>query len=216
MAQTPSWPQVVAHRGAAAWVPEHTLAGYLEAIEEGAEALECDVRLTVDGHLVCVHDPRIDRIACNLRSRFGGEVVHRGSQAGRQLFGALQRNRVNGLLIDQDIRKLPGTYVPFFGRLAWTPSGAAGIALKAGSPVVPAFIHRKPDGRHLVEVMPPLPIPTEGTLEERITTLTAAATVAIEDQVRRFPEQWVWMHRRWRSRPELELPDEPASPFPEI
>ncbi len=61
MVQTPSWPQVVAHRGAAAWAPEHTLAGYLEAIEEGAEALECDVRLTVDQHLVCVHDSRIDR-----------------------------------------------------------------------------------------------------------------------------------------------------------
>jgi glycerophosphoryl diester phosphodiesterase len=61
MAQSPSWPQVVAHRGAAAWAPEHTVGSYLEAIDEGAEALECDVRLTVDGHLVCVHDGRIDR-----------------------------------------------------------------------------------------------------------------------------------------------------------
>ncbi|MCD4748115.1 MAG: lysophospholipid acyltransferase family protein [Thermoanaerobaculales bacterium] len=155
-----------------------------------------------------VYDPRIDAIASKLRSRFGGEVIPRGGKAGRQLFAALTRNRVNGLLIDQDIRKLPGAYVPFFGRLAWTPSGAATLAIKAECPVVPAFIHRKENGRHVVEIHPPLPIPTEGSLEDRVQALTAAATTAIEDQIRRFPEQWVWMHRRWRSRPTLELPDE--------
>ena len=61
MTHRPSWPQVVAHRGAAAEIAEHTLNGYLQAIDEGAEALECDIRLTADGHLVCVHDSRIDR-----------------------------------------------------------------------------------------------------------------------------------------------------------
>jgi glycerophosphoryl diester phosphodiesterase len=53
--------QVVAHRGSSARAPEHTLAAYVQAIEDGADALECDVRLTADGHLVCVHDRRIDR-----------------------------------------------------------------------------------------------------------------------------------------------------------
>jgi glycerophosphoryl diester phosphodiesterase len=57
----PSFPQVVAHRGASSRVPEHTMTAYRRAIEQGAEALECDVRLTADGHLVCVHDSRIDR-----------------------------------------------------------------------------------------------------------------------------------------------------------
>jgi len=56
-----TWPQVVAHRGASAAAPEHTLAAYERAISEGADALECDVRLTADGKLVCVHDRRIDR-----------------------------------------------------------------------------------------------------------------------------------------------------------
>ncbi|MFD8015968.1 glycerophosphodiester phosphodiesterase [Streptomyces sp. NPDC058955] len=53
--------QVVAHRGASEDAPEHTLAAYVKAIEDGADALECDVRLTADGHLVCVHDRRVDR-----------------------------------------------------------------------------------------------------------------------------------------------------------
>src|SRR3954464_3270666 len=57
----PSGPQVVAHRGSSEDVPEHPLAAYRRAIAEGADALECDVRLTKDGHLVCVHDRRIDR-----------------------------------------------------------------------------------------------------------------------------------------------------------
>lgn len=54
-------PEVVAHRGSSAEKPEHTLSAYLRAIEQGADALECDVRLTADGHLVCVHDRRVDR-----------------------------------------------------------------------------------------------------------------------------------------------------------
>ncbi|MET8609078.1 glycerophosphodiester phosphodiesterase [Streptomyces misionensis] len=56
-----SSPQVVAHRGASEDAPEHTLAAYRKAIEDGADALECDVRLTADGHLVCVHDRRVNR-----------------------------------------------------------------------------------------------------------------------------------------------------------
>lgn len=150
------------------------------------------------------YDSRIDSIADTLRARFGTEVIHRGKEAGQRLFSALKSNRVNGLLIDQDIRNIPGTFVPFFGRLAWTPAGAAGLALKIGCPVVPAFGHRRPDGTHVVEVHPPLPIPSEGSMEDRVRKLTADATEAIERQIRTHPEQWVWMHRRWKTRPEEE------------
>ena len=60
-ASQPAWPLVVAHRGASAHRAEHTLAAYALALEQGSDGLECDVRLTGDGHLVCVHDRRIDR-----------------------------------------------------------------------------------------------------------------------------------------------------------
>jgi len=151
-----------------------------------------------------VFDPRLDRAAQALRARFGATVIPRGREAGRLLVKALATGRILGLLIDQDIRDIPGCFVPFFGRLAWTPSGAASLALKTGRPIVPAFIHRLPDGSHRAEVLPPLPVPKSGTEEERVHALTAAATAAIERQVRAHPEQWVWMHRRWRSRPENE------------
>jgi len=148
-----------------------------------------------------IHDPRLDSIATSLRSRFGAEMVPRGQDAGRRLLAALAANRVNGLLIDQDIRDIPGVFVPFFGRPAWTPSGAASLALRQGCPVVPVFAHRRSDGQHIVEIQPPLPEPPPGTSEERITALTAAATAAIERQIQAYPEQWVWMHRRWRTQP---------------
>lgn len=148
-----------------------------------------------------VYDSRIDTIANNLRARFGTKVIHRGYDAARQLFSALRSNRVNGLLIDQDIRDIAGTFVPFFGKPAWTPSGAAAIALKTGSPMIPAFDHRRSDGTHLVEVHPPLTVPAEGSTEDRVRQLTADATAAIERQIRAHPEQWVWMHRRWKTKP---------------
>ena len=154
-------------------------------------------------------DPRLDRVAVTLRSRFGAEVVARGSDAGRVLVAALNRNRVNGLLIDQDIRDVPSVFVRFFGRSAWTPSGAAALAIRKGCATVPAFVSRRPDQTHHVVVHPPLPPPRHGKLADMVTELTAASTAAIERQIRGRPEQWVWMHRRWRTRPEGE--QEPAA-----
>jgi KDO2-lipid IV(A) lauroyltransferase len=146
-------------------------------------------------------DPRLDRIVTALRNRFGTEVIPRGASAGRLLARALGRNRVVGLLIDQDIRDVPGVFVPFFGRPAWTPSGAALLAIRLRCPLLPGFIHRRPDGTHAAEIHPPIEVPTEGPLDERIETLTARATAAIERQIRAHPAQWVWMHRRWRTTP---------------
>lgn len=147
-------------------------------------------------------NPQVDGIITSLRAQFGTEVIPRGAHAGRKLLEALGKGRAVGLLIDQDIPSIPGVFVPFFGRPAWTPSGAAMIALRARCDLVPGFIHRRPDGSHLIKIEPPLPVPSKGPLENRVWELTAALTAKIEWQIRSWPEQWVWMHRRWRTRPE--------------
>lgn len=149
-------------------------------------------------------DSRVDAVVTALRTRFGSEVILRGVSAGRQLVRALGSNRGVGLLIDQDIPSIPGVFVPFFGRAAWTPSGAAMLALRTRCALMPGFIHRMPDGRHKIKIDQPFERPNEGSLEARVTELTAAATAAVEWHVRAWPEQWVWMHRRWRTRPEDE------------
>ncbi|MCG6947738.1 MAG: hypothetical protein LJE93_02330 [Acidobacteria bacterium] len=146
-------------------------------------------------------DPRLDRLVTAMRSRFGTRIIPRGPAAGRQLVRALSANQVPGLLIDQDIRDIPGVFVPFFDQPAWTPSGLAMLAIRRECPVLPSFIHRRPGGTHRAEIHPPLPMPDSGSLEDRVEELTATATAAIERQVRAHPEQWVWMHRRWRTRP---------------
>ena len=146
-------------------------------------------------------DPRLDRLVTAMRSRFGTEIILRGPAAGKKMIRSLAGNQVAALLIDQDIRGIPGVFVPFFGRPAWTPSGGAMLAIRRGCPVVPGFIHRRADGTHKAEIHPPLPIPVGGTLEDRVEELTAAATAVIERQIRAHPEQWVWMHRRWRTQP---------------
>jgi KDO2-lipid IV(A) lauroyltransferase len=149
-------------------------------------------------------DPRLDQLVTTLRTRFGTEILPRSPTAGRQLARALTRNRVVGLLIDQDIRDVPGVFVPFFDRPAWTPSGAATLALRLRSPVIPAFIHRRPDGSHKAEFHPPLARPEADSLQTQIEELTATSTKCIEEQIRAHSAQWVWMHRRWRTRPDGE------------
>jgi KDO2-lipid IV(A) lauroyltransferase len=111
---------------------------------------------------------------------------------------ALARNRVVAMLIDQDTRGA-GVFVPFFGRLAHTPPGAAVLALRARVPVVTVFVERRPDGGHLVRVEAVAAVDARG--REGVRALTARLTAAIEAQIRRSPAEWVWWHERWRRRP---------------
>ena len=85
--------------------------------------------------------------------------------------------------------------MPFFGRPAYTPVGAAELALRFDAAVLPTFIERLPDGSHRARIEPAL------TLDPDATAATAQMTERIEAQIRRVPEQWVWLHRRWRRQP---------------
>lgn len=144
------------------------------------------------------NDARLDSFIAAFRARFGTTTIARSQQgAARKLLRQLRKGGALGMLIDQDT-KVDGVWVPFFGRLAFTPVGAASISSRQGAAVIPAFIERLEDGRHLARFLPELELP------EDPTEATALMTAKIEEQVRRCPEQWVWMHRRWRRRPEDE------------
>lgn len=148
-------------------------------------------------------NPNFDRFITRLRSRFGGRTVARGDQAGQALFAALRRGRVVGLLIDQDIAG-PGVFVRFFGHPAWTPTGAAVLALSTGSPVIIGFSRRTEDGTMEIAFAPSIQPMGEARNLQDVARLTAELTRQIEDQIRACPEQWVWFHQRWRRQPGLQ------------
>jgi len=139
-------------------------------------------------------EPELQDLLVAFRRRFGSETIERARPgAARELLRALREGAL-GMLIDQDTR-VEGVWVPFFGRPAYTPVGAAKVALRPDVAAVPAFIERRPDGTHLARFLPPLDLPPDET------EATALMTRVIEDQILRRPEQWVWMHRRWRRQP---------------
>jgi Kdo2-lipid IVA lauroyltransferase/acyltransferase len=145
-------------------------------------------------------DAEVSQFTTEVRARFGIATIDRGStSAAKEMLRALKHARLLAFLNDQNIRA-ESAKVPFFGRPALTPIGPARLAIRAGVPVVGIFIERRPDGtQHIV-----CDDPIETSRDDDPIALTARMTARIEAQIRRAPEQWVWMHDRWQERPQWE------------
>lgn len=140
-----------------------------------------------------------------LREGKGYHVLPRDNAARRSI-AILRHNEVLGVLPDQN--DISGIFVPFFGRLAATSVGPATMALRTGAAVLPAFIHRRADNTHVVKIYPALRYEKTGNREADVRHLTIAINNAIERAIREHPEQWFWLHNRWKTRP----PEEAAEP----
>lgn len=166
------------------------------------ELLPAVVRLTPYELTIVVRPldaPWLNRVAEAVRSKAGIELIAKRA-ALRPVLEALARGRLVGILLDQNASRREGVFVPFFGREASTSRAVAVLALRAHAPVVPIFTRREADGTHRVVVYPPIEV-TDGGSDRAVTELTARCTQAIEAAVRETPEQWFWMHERWRTRP---------------
>jgi KDO2-lipid IV(A) lauroyltransferase len=119
----------------------------------------------------------------------------------RPVLEALRRGGLVGILLDQNAARREGVFVPFFGHAASTSRSLALLALRTGAPVLPIFIRREAPGRHRVVIEPALRRPTVNDPEQAIVELTTRCTEAIECAIRTSPEQWLWSHNRWRTRP---------------
>jgi KDO2-lipid IV(A) lauroyltransferase len=155
------------------------------------------------------HNAALNHLLVAMRARSGVTTIERDSpHAGRAILRTLRANRILALLIDQDTRG-PRVFGPFFRRPAATPSGVAALALRTQARVVAVFIHRRSEGGHLIRFLPPFPAADAD--RDDVQSLTNAYTAAIEAQIRAYPEEWVWWHRRWRRRP---LASDAPSPIP--
>ena len=127
-------------------------------------------------------------------------IVRTRPGASKELIRAFRENRLLGILIDQDT-DVESAFVDFMGRPAWTPTAAASMALKFGAAVIFGHIKRGPGERHTLMIEGPLELINTGATDKDIIANTAMLTKKIEDCINKDPEQWVWMHRRWRRQP---------------
>ena len=117
----------------------------------------------------------------------------------KEIINALKRNELMGFILDQHTHSADGVLVNFFGRPCWTTPGLAVLAQRLKAPVVPSFIIRQPNGTHKVFVEPAIPFVEKTTQEETIRYNTQAYTNCLERYIRQYPDQWIWMHRRWKT-----------------
>jgi Kdo2-lipid IVA lauroyltransferase/acyltransferase len=144
-------------------------------------------------------DPRLDRLIRRIRSGEGIDYMDR-SESPRKIIRGLQEGKVFGVLIDQDTN-VEGVFAQFLGRTAYTPSGPLRIAMRFGIPAVVATITRHPDNTHYVSFSRTLEFSDSGDFENDLLKNVQTANDLISEAIMRSPEQWVWMHRRWKRRP---------------
>ena len=121
--------------------------------------------------------------------------------ASREILKRLSQGEIIGLLPDQDIDSLKGVFVPFFEQPAYTPVAPVRLALSSGAPMLPNFMIRTPEGRYqliLGEVIRPK---VDTNREEAVKRYTAEWMAQFEKVIRQYPEQWAWMHNRWKTKP---------------
>jgi D,D-heptose 1,7-bisphosphate phosphatase len=147
-------------------------------------------------------NPYLNRLVNRLRERFGSRVVNsKNPGAVREILGALHRGEGVGFLIDQSPAGERGVFVDFLGRLAYTHKITALAAQRTGAPVIPVFMVREKDGSHRFVYEKPLELASTADREEDVRANTQRMAGVIEGWIRAYPEQWLWMHDRWKKQP---------------
>jgi KDO2-lipid IV(A) lauroyltransferase len=137
-----------------------------------------------------------DSLVTFIRERAGVQIIRKHT-AAREMLRSLKRGELIGIPLDQNAKRSEAIWVP-----AATPGGFDRLAMMAGAPVVPVFIVRQPDGiSHVIEIFEEIPQDRTGDRDADTFANTARYQKAIEEMVRKYPEQWLWTHRRYRTRP---------------
>lgn len=141
----------------------------------------------------------LERLMLEMRQRFGATLIPmRG--ASDKIDAVLRDGGEMGTLLDQNVDWYKGVFVDFFGRPACTNSGFAKLALRSKSPVVPMYTVRE-GKRFLIEFLPEIPLVETGDRIKDIEINTQNYTSAVESMVRRYPDQYFWVHNRWKTKP---------------
>jgi Kdo2-lipid IVA lauroyltransferase/acyltransferase len=142
----------------------------------------------------------LDDYITSIRTSTGVRLIPK-NRSMRKVLAMLHRGELIGILLDQNTIIREGVFVDFFGRSACTDKGLALLALKTGAPVVPVFCLRTEDGRFKIIIQPEVELQRNGDKTKEIEDNTALFTRVIENIIRAYPEQWLWLHQRWKQRP---------------
>jgi KDO2-lipid IV(A) lauroyltransferase len=146
-------------------------------------------------------NPLVDEFVNRIRCLHGNKVLHKDDFA-RGLIAAMRGGETVGILMDTNMTPPQGVFVPFFGRMAATASGIARVASKTGAAVVPGFLLWEEDkGSYVLRFGEQIELERTGDAERDAVANTAKFTSVIESYIRAYPDQWLWMHRRWKTRP---------------
>ncbi len=151
-------------------------------------------------------NPYLDRMLNRYRALSGNQSVLK-QESGRVVLRAMRQNEVVGVLADQNTAGEDSVFVDFFGVKASATNGLAKVAMRTGATVIPGFAFWKPAERcHTLKFYPPLEMVRTGDDEKDLVTNTQRCQRAIEQAIREHPDQWLWIHRRWKTRPPGERP----------
>ena len=148
-----------------------------------------------------IDNPHLEKLVENRRTRFGNQTIDKKA-AVRTALRVLREGGTLGILADLNSQPHEGVFVPFFGHLACTTAGVAMLALRAEAVVLPVCAPLNEERRCFrFEFQPPMEVVRTGNYEQDVLTNTARFTSALERFVRNYPDQWLWIHKRWQTRP---------------
>lgn len=174
--------------------------GAWEILSFGWSALEYPISFLVRP----IDNDRIEEMVESIRTKFGNRAIDKKS-AARQALRVLREGGTLGILSDLNSQPHEGVFVPFFGKLACTTAGIATLALKTNAVVIPTCaVWNEERKRYFFHGDPPVELVRTGDHEKDVELNTARFAAAVERMIRLYPEQWLWIHKRWKTRPKGE------------
>ena len=143
--------------------------------------------------------PVFDNLVEYVRTINGHEMIQKGG-SGKRIMELLKENNSIAILSDQNVAAREGVFVDFFGRPACTGVGLAVLALRSGAPILPMFMARQKSGKYKFILKPLVEISQTGDYEKDLLENTQRFTKVVEDVVREYPDQWFWIHQRWKTK----------------
>jgi KDO2-lipid IV(A) lauroyltransferase len=143
--------------------------------------------------------PVLDNMVEHMRTINGNWMIPKGG-SGTRILELLKQNHLIGILSDQNVAAREGVFVDFFGRPACTAVGLAVLALRSGAPILPGFMARQKSGKYKLILKPLVEVSRTGDYKKDLLENTQRFTRIVEEIVREYPDQWFWIHQRWKTK----------------